>query len=151
MKTYLPTFTILLVVTAAVAQTQDLNQLAWISGTWAGTQDRVEMEEHWTRPKGNLMLGLHRDVVGDRTVSFEFLRIERTPDGIVYFAQPQGRLQTPFRLVESSQNRAVFENKTHDFPQRIIYWAEGDTLRARIEGEQNGRQRFMEWTWKRVN
>ncbi len=36
-----------------------------MSGTWAGTQDGVEMEEQWTRPKGNTMLGLHRDVAGE--------------------------------------------------------------------------------------
>jgi hypothetical protein len=45
----------------------------------------------------------------------------------------------------------VFENKSHDFPQRTIYWPERDTLHARIEGEQNGQQRSMEWTWKRAN
>jgi hypothetical protein len=138
-------------VTNAVAQAQELNQFAWIAGGWAGTQDGVEMEEFWTPPKGTSMLGLHRDVVGDKTVSFEFLRIEKTAEDLVYIAQPQGRPPTRFRLVESSQNRAVFENRMHDFPQRIIYWLEGDTLHARIEGEQKGRQRSMEWRWKRVN
>src|SRR5262245_33485585 len=121
MKTYV--FMLAILVPATItAQTQDLNQLAWISGTWVGTEGRVEMEEHWTAPKGNLMLGLHRDVTGDRTVSFEFLRIEKTAEGIAYIAQPQGRPPTSFRLIDSSQARVVFENKTHDFPQRIIYW-----------------------------
>jgi len=142
--------TILLFVATASAQTQDLTQLAWMAGTWVGTQDRLEMEEHWTAPKGNLMLGLHRDVSGDRAVSFEFLRIEKTNDGIAYIAQPQGRPPTPFRLVESSPNRVIFENKAHDFPQRIIYWAERDTLHARVEGVQNGRQQSMEWTWVKI-
>ena len=96
------------------------------------------------------MLGLHRDVAGGRAVSFEFLRIEKTADGIAYIAQPQGRPPTPFRLIESSASRAVFENKAHDFPQRIIYWTEGDALHARIEGDQNGRRQSMEWTWKKV-
>jgi hypothetical protein len=149
MKIYIPTLTILLFLTAAAAQTQDLNQLAWISGTWVGTEGRVEMEEHWTRPKGNSMLGLHRDVTADRTVSFEFLRIEKTADGIVYIAQPQGRPPTSFRMIEGSGTRVVFENKAHDFPQRIIYWIESDTLHAQVEGEQNGRQQTMEWAWKR--
>jgi len=151
MKISILTLTVLLLATKASGQTQDLSQLAWIAGTWAGTQGQIEMEEHWTPPKGNVMLGLHRDVAGTRTVSFEFLRIEKTPEGIVYFAQPQGRPPTPFRLVESSQTRAVFENKSHDFPQRILYWIERDILHARIEGEQNGKQRAMEWSWKRVN
>src|SRR5262245_59842781 len=151
MKIYILPLTILLLATIAAAQTQDLAQLAWIAGTWVGTEGRVEMEEHWTAPKGNSLLGLHRDVNGDRTVSFEFLRIEKTPEGIVYIAQPQGRPPTSFRLVESSKTRVVFENKTHDFPQRIIYWLERDTLHARIEGAKDGRQQSMEWSWKKKN
>jgi hypothetical protein len=148
------TFLLSLLLLTAAAQTQapkqDLNQLAWMSGTWAGTQDGVEMEEQWTRPKGNTMLGLHRDIAGERTVSFEFLRIEKTADGISYIAQPGGRPPTSFRLIESAAKRAVFENKAHDFPQRIIYWVEGDLLRARIEGEEKGKKQSMEWSWKKA-
>ena len=84
-------------------------------------------------------------------MSFEFLRIEKTAAGIAYIAQPQGRPPTSFPLVESSANRVVFENKTHDFPQRIIYWRERDSLHARVEGPKNGREQAMEWTWMRVN
>jgi hypothetical protein len=43
-------------------------------------------------------------------------------DGIFYIAQPQGNPPTEFRLTESLGNRVVFENKAHDFPQRIVYW-----------------------------
>jgi hypothetical protein len=151
MRIYIPIFAIFLIVTPAATQTQteDVKQLSWLSGTWVGTEGRVEMEEHWTLPKGNSLLGLHRDVAGDRTVSFEFLRIEKATEGIVYIAQPQGRPPTSFRLIQSSRNRVVFENKAHDFPQRIIYWIEADTLHARVEGDQNGRLRSMEWSWKR--
>ena len=38
------------------------------------------MEEHWTAPKGNSMIGLHRDVGKGRTLVFEFLRIEQQGD-----------------------------------------------------------------------
>src|SRR5262245_42446091 len=151
MKIYIPALTILLLATTAVSQTQDLNQLAWMTGNWVGSENRVEMEEFWMAPKGSSLLGLHRDVAGDRTVSFEFLRIEKTPEGIAYAAQPQGRPPTSFRLVETSQTRAVFENKMHDFPQRIIYWRESNTLHARIEGNRNGRLQSMEWTWTKAD
>ena len=60
-----------------------------------------------------------------------------------------GRAPTAFRLVEVSGQRAVFENPGHDFPQRIIYRREGDTLHARIEGNQNGELRYSEWQWKK--
>jgi hypothetical protein len=134
------------------ARTTDLSALAWLSGNWSGVQGGVEMEEFWQAPKGNMMLGVHRDVAGDRTVSFEFLRIEATPDAITYWASPRGRTATPFRLIEQKGKRVVFENAKHDFPQRIIYWlSEDGALHAKIEGTMNGKAATEEWTWKRAD
>jgi hypothetical protein len=44
--------------------------------------------------------------------------------------------------------RAVFENPTHDFPQRVIYERDGDALKARIEGSVAGEQESMDWTFR---
>ena len=109
------------------------------------------MEEQWTSVKGGALLGVHRDVKGDRMVSFEFLRIEAVPEGIVYFASPRSRPPVPFKLVESGARRAVFENKQHDFPQRILYWLDAEgALHARIEGPQGGKTASEEWVWRKV-
>ena len=44
----------------------------------------------------------------------------------------------------------VFENPEHDFPQRIVYWREGDrVLHARIEGVIKGKERKDEWHWQK--
>jgi hypothetical protein len=126
-----------------------LADLSWMAGSWSGTSARgIEMEEHWTAPKGNSMLGIHRDVGGGKTRLFEFLRIEQQGDQIVYLSMPNGRSPaTPFTLKEVSATRVVFENPTHDFPQRIIYWKDGNDLRARIEGTMNGKPGSQEWRW----
>jgi hypothetical protein len=135
----------------AQATVTDLTGLAWMAGNWAGVQGGIEMEELWQAPKGNTMLGLHRDVAGGRTVSFEFLRIEAKPDGISYWASPGGRPATQFRLIELKGKRVVFENAKHDFPQRIIYWLSDDgALHAKIEGTMNGKPASEEWTWRRA-
>jgi Domain of unknown function (DUF6265) len=136
---------------SAGARATDLSSLAWMAGNWSGVQGGVEMEEFWQEPKGNTMLGLHRDVKGGRTVSFEFLRIEATPEGITYWASPGGRPATPFRSIEQKDKRAVFENAKHDFPQRVIYWiSEDGALHAKIEGTMNGKAASEEWTWRRA-
>ncbi len=125
-----------------------LDALAWMAGSWSGTSRGIDMEEVWTVPKGNSMIGMHRDVGKGRTLGFEFLRIEQQAEAIVYLSMPNGRSPaTPFPLKEVSGTRVVFENPTHDFPQRIIYWKEGADLRARIEGAQNGKESSMEWRW----
>jgi uncharacterized protein DUF6265 len=137
--------------THSSAAAPDISELAWMAGHWTGTQDGLEMEEYWQAPKGNTMLGLHRDVSGGRTVSFEFLRIEATTDGITYWASPRGRLATPFNLIDLKGKRVVFENPKHDFPQRIIYWLTDDgTLHAKIEGTIKGKPAAEEWTWRRA-
>lgn len=126
-----------------------LEALAWMAGSWAGTTGGVDMEEHWTAPKGHSMIGVHRDVGNGRTIAFEFLRIEQQGDQIVYLSMPNGRSPaTPFPLKEVSGLRVVFENPAHDFPQRIIYWKDGQDLRARIEGTVNGKPGSEEWRWR---
>jgi hypothetical protein len=125
-----------------------LADLSWMAGSWSGTARGIEMEEHWTAPKGNSMIGMHRDVAKGRTALFEFLRIEQQGDQIVYLSMPNGRSPaTPFPVKEVSGTRVVFANPTHDFPQRIIYWKDGNDLRARIEGTINGKAGSEEWRW----
>ena len=127
-----------------------LDSLTWMAGSWSGTTagGAVTMEEHWTAPKGNSMIGIHRDSAKTRTILFEFLRIEQQGDQIVYLSMPNGRSPaTPFPLKEVSGTRVVFENPTHDFPQRIIYWKDGNDLRARIEGTMKGKEASDEWRW----
>jgi hypothetical protein len=137
--------------TTAAAQSPgkpSISELAWLAGSWVGESRGIRMEEHWTAPAGNSMVGMHRDVGKGRTMLFEFLRIEQQGDQIVYLSMPNGRSPaTPFALKELSGTRVVFENPKHDFPQRIIYWKDGADLRARIEGTENGKTGGEEWRW----
>ena len=142
----------LLVIVGSSAEARQakptIDSLAWMAGSWSGTSRGIEMEEQWTAAKGNSMIGMHRDVGKGRTLGFEFLRIEQRDDAIVYLSMPNGRSPaTAFLLKELSGTRVVFENPTHDFPQRIIYWKDGADLRARIEGTQNGKEASQEWRW----
>ncbi len=146
---------VLALLTTCMASTQsppttDLAQLEWMVGAWSEVKPGTETEEHWLPAKGGLMLGLNRTVRAEGRSSFEYLRIARTEKGISYFASPQGRPATEFPLLETADNRVVFENLQHDFPQRIIYWLtpEGH-LHARIEGLINKKRRSAEWHWKK--
>jgi hypothetical protein len=135
-----------------VAHGQDnLNRLSWLEGLWTGTNGGIEMEERWTSSKGGALLGLHRDIKNGRMVSFEFFRIDSTAEGAFYFASPRAAPPTPFRLVELGERRAVFENKAHDFPQRILYWLDANgALHARIEGPMKGKTVSQEWVWTKA-
>jgi Domain of unknown function (DUF6265) len=128
----------------------DLDQLAWLVGSWIERKQGVETEEHWIAPKGGIMLGVNRTVRAAGKTSFEFLRIARTSSGVSYFASPAGRPATEFPLVEAGDKKAVFENPKHDFPTRILYRLDADgALHGRIEGMIGGKMRSQEWRWER--
>lgn len=133
------------------AKTQ-LSELEWMAGLWGGEVEGVWQEEYWLAPRGGMMVGVHRDVRSSGGVLFEFLRIEATQDGLIYYASPRGRAPaTPYRLRTLESERVVFANPDHDFPQIIEYWLENNTLHARIEGpSSNGEVQSMEWTWPRL-
>lgn len=131
-----------------------VRSLAWLAGCWAETTPSRQTLECWTDPQGGLLLGIHRDVVrrdSAERASFEYLRIEDSGQGPVYQASPGGRGPTPFRLTESSENSAVFENPDHDFPRRIVYRLLDDgRLYVTAEGDMGGETRKLEWTWSRT-
>jgi hypothetical protein len=137
----------------AIAQTSNsIQQLSWMTGTWVQTKENDTVQESWLGPQGNTMVAVNLTQSARRGMSFEFLRIVETPGGLSYMASPNGRSPaTEFKLKEMGDKRVVFENPTHDFPQRVIYWREADgSMKARIEGTIQGKERSMEWRFERA-
>lgn len=136
----LKTFTAAVFITllfVSSTETPALTDLAWMAGAWQTEPGgRRQIEEHWTAAAGATMLGMSRTVAGEKTVEFEYLRIEQRADGIYYVAHPQARCPgTDFKLTRATANEAVFENPLHDFPKRIIYRKTADdSLTASIDG-----------------
>lgn len=127
---------------AASASASNLDRLAWLAGSWVSEEEGRVVEEQWMAPRGGVMLGVHRTVEADGGAFFEYLRIVDEEYGVVYVASPRGGEATSFRLVEMGRDRVTFENRDHDFPQRILYWKDVQGhLWARAEGE--GRR--LEW------
>jgi hypothetical protein len=122
-------------------------ELGWMSGRWQTETAGAWTEEAWLPPRAGMMLGLSRTGRGDRTGEFEFLRVEAGEDGVpVYWASPGGGAPVGFRLVESDAHSAVFENRTHDYPQRIAYRRDGASLIATISAADGGNA--MSWFYR---
>jgi hypothetical protein len=124
-----------------------LSDLGFMAGCWRGvTRSGTTIEEFYTAPASNIIIGTTRYVRDGRVVDFEFTRIDQTDSGAVITPHPKGVRSVSFapRVVDS--NRAVWENPTHDFPQRILYTrVSRDTLVARIEGRTPSGDRSLEW------
>ncbi len=131
----------------AGAAAPTLAELAFMAGCWRGPSgDGLIIEEYYTTPADNLMLGVSRYVEGARVTSYEFSTIEREGAGIVLTPRPSGQKPVRFRLTRLDSTGAVWENPSHDFPTSIAYRrGPADSLFARIEGPGPGGKRSIEW------
>ena len=134
-----------------IALALTLTDIAWLAGDWQlRSADRC-VEEQWTAPSSNLLVGMGRTVVAGRTTSFEFMRIEARADGIYYVAQPGGKAPVDFKLASDSAAELVFVNPGHaDHLKKVIYRREADGgLTARIEGENGGKAFSEDYPYRR--
>jgi hypothetical protein len=127
------------------ASASEAIDLDWLAGAWC-SEGASNSEEHWLRREGGLMLAMSRTVTKKGT-EFEFVRIEFDAKGARYIAQPSGGPATVFELVNAAPNQVTFANPQHDFPKRIRYTRQGDSLIARIDaGTDDSRHREFRWT-----
>jgi len=142
-------FALLLTPALAFGQAR-VASLDWLTGTWVQETAQEKVSESWLGPANGLMAAVNLTARTNGRKSFEFLRIADTPEGFSYYASPGGKAPVEFKLKDSGDKRVVFENAAHDFPQRILYWREGERLVARIEGSIQGKERNEEWRFNRV-
>ncbi|MBL8811140.1 MAG: hypothetical protein JNM43_13260 [Planctomycetaceae bacterium] len=129
---------------------QSIESLQWLAGSWISETDGDIVEEQWMVPRGGLMLGLGRTVRASGRRNFEFMRIEEKGGVLTFYASPSGQPATAFKTTELAEQKIVFENPENDFPTKVTYWKDDDKLRAKIEGNINGKVESMEWTWDKV-
>jgi hypothetical protein len=133
-----------------IAQRASVDQLAWMAGCWRQEAGGRVVDEMWMTPSGGAMLGVSRTVANGRTVAHEFMQIREDGGRVAFIARPSGQAEASFPLINAGPREVVFENPTHDFPQRVMYRLEGDTLAGRIEGSQNGKSRSADFPMRRV-
>lgn len=129
-----------------------LSTLGFMAGCWRGTMPGgAVIEEYYTAPSANVMLGVTRYLRGDRVTAFEFTSIVRNDSAIVVTPRPEGQRPAPFRVTRLAKDSAVWENPEHDFPRLIAYRrVPGDSLVARIEGPGPDGVRAQEWRMARA-
>ena len=142
-----------MLVKSSPQQTFKVEDLSWISGGWQTVPGgRTQTDEHWSKVAGGSLIGMSRTISGERTVFFEFLRIETRGNEIFYVAHPRAKNPgTDFKLVKLSGQQAVFENLAHDFPKRIIYRKNADgSLTARVEGDGTEREKPQDFNYRPI-
>ena len=111
--------------------------------------------ESWRSTGDNEMQGGSYKINGRDTIHFEIVNLSKKPDGIFYVPVVKNENEgkpVAFKMISSNNYNFVFENKEHDFPQRIIYHiVNKDSVHAWIEGTENGRSGRADYYFRRVN
>jgi hypothetical protein len=123
--------------------------LSWMAGYWLSCLPDRQVSDTWTGPRAGVLAGATVTTRPGGALQVEFARIAPGADGVLAFhAIPDGQAPAAFALREAGERRLVFENLAHDFPQRVIYTRNGDTLTGRIEGRIGGAERSTDWIYK---
>ena len=126
-----------------------IEQLAWLQGCWTLSSGGRTVEEQWMAPRGGVMLGTGRTVKDGKLVEYEFVVIREREGALVYEAHPSGQPSAEFVSIQVGDSEVVFENKAHDFPQRIGYRRTTAGIEAWIEGSVGGKSRKIDFPYQR--
>ena len=118
---------------ASVALPSTVSFPDWMAGSWIEEKDEQWAEEYWTAARGDIMLGVARSGKGARLAMWEATQIRLNKDGkLALYAMPRGAPASAFPVAGQTATSITFENKAHDYPQRIRYWRDGELLKAEI-------------------
>ena len=127
---------------------QDDSIIMLFPGLWKMEIENAEIYEEWQLVNKNELIGTSYSLENGIKIINENLWIKKFMDKWAYIAVTANEDITLFPLVEHSPKKLIFENKEHDFPQRIIYEFHKDgKLTAAIEGNVNGGLKRKEFSF----
>jgi Domain of unknown function (DUF6265) len=135
-------------------QHEPFEKLLALQGLWRMEKTGGFLFEQWSIQDDQHLQAKSYIIKGNDTTLLEQIQLVKQDQEIFYIPrvtdQNSGQ-PIAFKLIANNNSNFVFENKAHDFPQRIIYrFVTGDSLVARIEGISNGKEKGSEYYFSRV-
>jgi Domain of unknown function (DUF6265) len=144
-------------IAKAGAQTysqKEFNALHGLAGLWKMETKRGPLYEEWKVLPDGKLYGRSYKINNKDTMVLERVEITLKGNNILYTPVVTGQNNeqpVPFNLSVLTGKKYVFENKEHDYPQRVIYnIVSKEVLKARIEGTNNGKEMSSDFTYSRV-
>jgi hypothetical protein len=137
---------------SACGKKAEIGSFSWLSGKWVGKYDSIPIFEQWKTADGKVMHGRGGVLSGKDTVFAENVSIEEREDGLYYIAVVSGNpAPAEFKFTGYKNDTAVFEDPTHDFPQRVLYFKNEDgTFYACVDGKYKGKYIKEEFNYKKA-
>ena len=126
-----------------------LSRLSWITGTWVANVDGDHLEEIWSEPVGDTLMGVFRWVKGGKVWIKEIVTITEDSEGLVFRLRHFDRKMTAWEDKEKpfyypvkqvGRNEIMFENPQLDDPRSITYRRVDDTLYVILDGYKDGQK-----------
>lgn len=137
-----------------------VSSLAWLAGSWRGVADSTRLEEHWSAPAGDCMMGMFRAVRAGHVRAYQFMSLEQDPEGVLLrvkrfdpglVGKEDRDRSVVFRLARATWHEAVFDYEGPESPKRLTYRRAGhDSMYVRLERVQGGEHGVMNFRFVRL-
>lgn len=132
-----------------------IKKLEWLEGSWTNITEKSQSYERWTRKNDSTLTSYSYTTVENDTVFVEVVNLQERFNGVFFTVVVPDQNDAEaviFKLIPSEKGIFTFENKTHDFPQRITYSNPvKDSIHAWIEGVVEGETKRVDFLYKRSN
>lgn len=131
-----------------------LEKASWLIGKWQNNSDEGILQENWEKKNDSTLIGASFFVVVKDTTFLESILIEERGNELSYIPTVKNQNDGKpiiFTLTSLNNNQLVFENPSHDFPQKIIYkQVTSDSLVATISGVVKGKEKTQSFPMVRA-
>jgi hypothetical protein len=138
-----------------------IQQVAFITGRWAGMLGDRHFEQHWMAPLGPSMVAAYRNLQGGKPMLYELLAIEEQEGGLVlrikHFAPGPGLASreaqgeaAEHRLVKVQGEVAVFESTGANATRITFSKPSNDELSIVVERTRDGQPVKTVFAYKQV-
>ncbi len=134
---------------------KELQKVHWLKGTWQRQSAKGILTESWQQLDDSTFAGRSFFVSNGDTVSSETIRLEQRNGKLYYMPIASGQNDGKaivFTQTKLSDSTIIFENPTHDFPQKIEYrFQKPDSLIAEVSSVSGELKKSIVFRMRRVN
>jgi hypothetical protein len=130
-----------------------LEKANWLVGEWGNVEKEGVLTENWIKQNDSIYTGQSYFISNKDTLHLENIVMKQKGDSLFYIPtiknQNDGK-PVSFKMTNISENQLVFENKSHDFPQKITYFkVNNNQLIAEISGVIDGKEKKENYPLKK--
>ena len=133
--------------------------VAWIAGEWAREDDKDRLEETWSRPRGDSMIGMFRWLKDGKVWIYELFTIREERGTLVFRFRHFGNDMSSwepksepltYQLASFGDDEVVFENPSSDSHRRYTFYRPDlNTLVVRVGALRQGKISSSEFVYHR--